>query len=296
MQASDFSTPRLQCAGVFFFPEGNDGSGTEWREAEVGVVLLTMDLGNTKVAIGAYDGERRLAEWRVTTDVHRTPDELGLLLVQLLEHRGLSPGQVEGTVVASVVPPALDLWREALERYLDRPVWVVTPDLDLGLKIGYHRPYELGADRLVSAFAAAERVGVPAIVVDFGTATTFDVVSRNREYLGGAILPGAQVALDALIERTAQLPKVGWSRPRRVIGQSTTEAIQAGIYFGTIGQVKEITRRIRAELGDEARVVATGGLAPIIGPEVEEVDLIEPHLLLDGLAAIHRRLKRLAVW
>lgn len=259
-------------------------------------MLLTIDLGNTKVAIGAYDEERRLAQWRITTDLNRTADEVGLLLVQLLEHRGLALDRVEGAVVASVVPPALDLWQEALERYLERPVWIVTPDLDLGLKIGYHRPYELGADRLVSAFAATERVGVPTIVVDFGTATTFDVVSRQREYLGGAILPGAQIALDALIQQTAQLPKVGWSRPQRVIGQSTTEAIQAGVYFGTIGQVREITRRIRAELGDEARVVATGGLAPVIGPEVDEVDLIEPHLLLDGLAAIHRRLRRLGRW
>lgn len=259
-------------------------------------MLLTMDLGNTKVALGAYDGDRQVAHWRLTTDLNRTADELGLLLVQLLEHRGLPLQGVEGTVVASVVPPALDLWREALDRYLERPVWIVTPDLDLGLTIRYHRPYELGADRLVSAFAAIERVGVPAIVVDFGTATTFDVVSRQREYLGGVILPGTQIALDALSERTAQLPKVGWTRPQRIIGQSTTEAIQAGVYFGTIGQVREITRRIRADLGDEARVVATGGLAPLIGPEVDEVDLIEPHLLLDGLAAIHRRLRRLGRW
>lgn len=259
-------------------------------------MLLTIDLGNTKVAIGVYEGDRRVAQWRVTTDLNRTADELGLLLVQLLAHQGLPRERVEGAVVASVVPPALDLWQEALQRYVERPVWIVTPDLDLGLTIKYHRPYELGADRLVSAFAAAERVGVPAIVVDFGTATTFDVVSRQREYLGGAILPGAQIALDALVEETAQLPKVGWSRPQRVIGQSTTEAIQAGIYFGTVGQVKEITRRIRAELGEEARVVATGGLAPLIGPELEEVDLIEPHLLLDGLAAIYRRLKRLGHW
>src|SRR5690606_32151921 len=178
---------------------GKGGAKTESTGPEVGIMLLTIDLGNTKVAIGVYEGDRRVAQWRVTTDLNRTADELGLLLVQLLAHQGLPRERVEGAVVASVVPPGLDLWQEALQRYVERPVWVVTPDLDLGLTIKYHRPYELGADRLVSAFAAAERVGVPAIVVDFGTATTFDVVSRQREYLGGAILPGAQIALDALV-------------------------------------------------------------------------------------------------
>src|SRR5690606_22753844 len=138
--------------------------------------------------------------------------------------------------------------------------------------------------------AAAELVGAPAIVVDFGTATTFDVLSADREYQGGAILPGAEIALEALRERTAQLPKVGWARPARVIGQSATEAIQAGIYVGTIGQVKEVTRRIREELGQPARVIATGGLAHLIGPELDEVDRVEPYLTLDGLAAVHQRL------
>ncbi|BAS29016.1 type III pantothenate kinase [Limnochorda pilosa] len=259
-------------------------------------MLLTMDVGNTKVAVGAYDTERQVAQWRLTTNSDRTEDELGLLLIQLLRHRGIDPEAVEGVAVASVVPPVLDLWKGAIDRYLNRPVWVVTHEVDLGLTIRYHRPYEVGADRLVNAFAAAELVGLPAIVVDFGTATTFDAISPEREYLGGAILPGMQISLEALVERTAQLPKIGWARPTRAIGQSTTEAIQAGIYFGTVGQVKEVTRRIRQELGGEARVVATGGLAPLIGPELDEVDRVEPYLILDGLAAIHRRLRALGEW
>jgi type III pantothenate kinase len=255
-------------------------------------VLLAVDVGNTQTHFGVFnDGDDQVAEhWRFATEWQSTGDELGAVLSNLLALRGLSFADVKHSIISSTVPQLSEQWTLMSERYLTRGMLVVGPSIKTGMPIRIDNPYEVGADRLVNAVAAYERVGDACIVVDFGTAITYDAVSASGEYLGGIITPGAEISMDALYERAAKLPKVEMAEPRALIGKSTVEAIRSGIAFGFAGQVEGIVRRLRAELGPDTTVIATGGLARVVVPFIREtIDQVDELLTLIGLRLIWER-------
>ncbi len=252
-------------------------------------LVLVCDVGNTNIVLGVFSSEELLVDWRIGTDRRRTADELGMLVKNLFDYHGLSFGDVEAVVISSVVPPLTPVLVQMCRRYFRREPLVVGPGVKTGMPIRYDNPREVGADRIVNAVAAYAKYGGPVIVVDFGTATTFCAVSRAGEYLGGAIAPGIAISTEALFEKAAKLPRVEVVRPRQVIGRNTVTSMQSGIYYGFVGQVNEIVRRMKRELGEEAVVVATGGLAELICEEVETVDHVDPYLTLWGLKIIYER-------
>jgi type III pantothenate kinase len=255
-------------------------------------MLLVVDVGNTQTHFGVYrDGEDVVAEhWRFATVRESTRDELGAALANLLALRGLGFTNIDRSIVSSTVPQLSQEWTEMAELYLDHEMLVVGPAIRTGMPIRMDNPREVGADRLVNAVAAYERVGDVCVVVDFGTAITYDVVSATGEYLGGIITPGAEISIDALYQKAAKLPKVELAQPRTLIGKSTVEAIRSGIVFGFAGQVDGIVRRLRAELGAETAVIATGGLARALVPAVQEtIDEVDDLLTLTGLRLIWER-------
>jgi type III pantothenate kinase len=255
-------------------------------------VLLAVDVGNTQTHFGVFKaGEEGVAEhWRFATERRSTGDELGAALSNLLALHGLSFADLDDSVVSSTVPQLSEQWALMSERYLRRPILVVGPSIKTGMPIRMDNPHEVGADRLVNAVAAYERVRDACVVVDFGTAITYDAVSADGEYLGGIITPGAEISMDALYERAAKLPKVELAEPRALIGKSTVEAIRSGIAFGFAGQVEGIVRRLRAELGAETTVIATGGLAGALVPFIREtIDQVDEMLTLIGLRLIWAR-------
>jgi len=215
------------------------------------------------------------------------PDELGLLMVQLIRQDGFDPKSVDGVVVASVVPPLNSALVQAIERYFDREPLVVGPGVKTGLKIHYRDPKEVGADRIVAAMAAFKKYGGPLIIIDFGTGTTYDVVSKEGDYLGGAIAPGMGISVEALYERAARLQRVELKAPATVIGRTTAESMQAGIIFGFTAQVEGMVDRIRKELGAQARVIATGGFAGLIAAQTPVIELVDQRLMLEGLRLIY---------
>ncbi len=246
-------------------------------------MLLAVDAGNTHTVFGVFDDERLLADYRVATRVEITADELGILLHGLLDRDGLDPALVGGMIVASVVPDVNDALRATGERYfLSEPLFV-GPGLKTGMPILYDNPHEVGADRIVNAVAAQSRYGSPVIVVDFGTATTFDVVSDRGEYLGGVIAPGLGISAEALFSRAARLHRVSVRRPSRVIGRHTEQSLQSGLFHGYAALVEGLVARIRAELGQPAPVVATGGLATVFEAELDWLDAVDLRLTLEGL-------------
>ncbi|MBE3565815.1 MAG: type III pantothenate kinase [Thermogemmatispora sp.] len=250
-------------------------------------MILALDIGNTNTVLGVYAEGALVAHWRIATDHHKTADEYGLLLRNFFALAGLEPARVEGVAIACVVPPVLETFEQMARRYFGVEPLVVGPGIKTGIPIRYENPKEVGADRIVNAVAGFAKYGGPLIIVDFGTATTFDAVSERGEYLGGAIAPGIVISLEALFERAARLPRVELVKPRQVIGRTTNGAMQAGIIYGTVGQVNELVRRMKAELGGEARVVATGGLAEVISSEAEVIEVVEPFLTLEGLRLIY---------
>jgi type III pantothenate kinase len=255
-------------------------------------MLLVVYVGNTQTHFGVYrDGEDVVAEhWRFATVRESTRDELGAALANLLALRGLGFTNIDRSIVSSTVPQLSQEWTEMAELYLDHEMLVVGPAIRTGMPIRMDNPREVGADRLVNAVAAYERVGDVCVVVDFGTAITYDVVSATGEYLGGIITPGAEISIDALYQKAAKLPKVELAQPRTLIGKSTVEAIRSGIVFGFAGQVDGIVRRLRAELGAETAVIATGGLARALVPAVQEtIDEVDDLLTLTGLRLIWER-------
>ena len=250
-------------------------------------MLLAIDVGNTQTQAGVYSGDELLHEWRISTDRGATADELAADHDQILRLRGGSLGELDEMVVASVVPTLSTAYRSLATKYLRREALVIGPGVRTGVSLAIDNPHELGADRIVNAVAAHRRHGGPCIVVDFGTATTFDAVSALGEYLGGAIAPGIETSLEALTARAARLVKVELVAPERAIGKSTTESMRSGIVFGTVAMVDGVVERMKDELGHEAVVVATGGLASLVFPLSEQIDEVDPLLTLEGLRLVH---------
>jgi type III pantothenate kinase len=251
-------------------------------------VLLALDVGNTHTVVGVFKDAELVDHWRIGTDARRTADELGLVIQGFLSGGGLS-GDITGVSICSVVPGATHEVRAMVKRYFNCQTVVVEPGVRTGVPILTDNPKEVGADRIVNTLAAVSLFGGPCVVVDFGTATTFDAVSAKGEYLGGAIAPGVEVSVDALGRKGAQLRSVEFGRPRSVIGRNTVEALQSGILYGFAGQVDGIVERMVAELGGQAQVIATGGLAPLLLQESRLIAVHEPWLTLIGLRLIYEK-------
>ncbi|MFO8036759.1 MAG: type III pantothenate kinase [Anaerolineales bacterium] len=249
-------------------------------------MLLTIDVGNTNISMGIYEGKELGPRWRVSTDHDRMPDEYGLQILGLLEHDGLIPEDLTGVCMASVVPPLTSRILQASQEYLDQMPLVVDAGVKTGVRILYETPRSVGADRIVDAAAVQALYGGPACVVDFGTGTTFDAISKEGDYLGGAIAPGISIAADALFQRAAKLPRVDLTHPPSVIGKNTPHAMQSGLIYGYVGLVEGMVARFRKELGPEMKVIATGGLTEIIAKETDVIDIVAPWLTLDGLRII----------
>jgi type III pantothenate kinase len=245
-------------------------------------MLLAVDVGNTQTAIGLYDGEQLSDHWRLATERSRTGDELGVLLGGLLDLDAVS-----AICLSSTVPTLLVEWERVAERWAHAPLLAVGPGVRTGIPIRYDDPREVGPDRIVNSVAAKARYGSPVIVVDFGTSTNFDVVSRAGEYVGGVLAPGIEVSMEALFARAARLVKVDYSEPPTVIGKTTVGGLQSGLVYGFAGQVEGIVEAVRGELGEpEAPVVATGGLASLIAPHARSVAHVDPFLTLEGLRLV----------
>jgi type III pantothenate kinase len=252
-------------------------------------VLLTIDVGNTQTHVGAFDGSRLVEHWRFSTDREVTGDQLAVTVTQLLALRGIGLGDVDAEAISSVVPRLVPEYRHMFQRYLGRDPLVVGPGTKTGMAIRLDNPRELGADRLVNAVAGYDRYRDACVIVDFGTAITYDAVSAAGEYLGGIITPGIEISMEALTSRAARLPKVDIEEPRALIGKTTDDSIRSGIVYGFAGQVDGICRRLRAELGEGTATIATGGLASVIVGFTETIDDVDDLLTLKGLKLIFER-------
>ncbi len=250
-------------------------------------MLLVIDCGNTNISVGLYEGEALAHHFRVSTNRHATSDEYGTLLVALLEHRGVAAREVTGGIVASVVPQLNRALTGACQGYFGWTPHLVGPGMKTGMPILIDNPSEVGADRIVNAVAAWARYQTALIVVDFGTATNFDVVSPKGEYLGGAIAPGVEISIDALFARAAKLPRIEMKAPPRVVGKNTVGALQSGLFYGYVGLVDELVTRMKHELGHEARVIATGGLATLFADVSRTINDVDEMLTLAGLRILH---------
>ncbi len=253
-------------------------------------MLLAIDAGNTNVVFAVHEGGTLLAQWRSATEPNRTADDYMVWLNQLMSRDDIAPGAIDGAIIASVVPQGLYHLKSLCRDYFKcAPLVVGEEGVDLGLEIKMSRPDEVGADRLVNAVAAHHLHGGPLIVVDFGTATTFDVIGENGSYRGGVIAPGVNLSLDALHAAAAQLPRIGVKRPDKVIGQGTVSAMQSGIYWGYIGLIESLIARIAEEYGADMKVIATGGLASLFSDGTKAIGEVDPDLTIRGLAEIYRR-------
>lgn len=254
-------------------------------------MLLVIDIGNTNTSLGVFDGHELLAHWRLTTERSRTADEWGVLSRNLFALTAMDFKSIHAISIASVVPPLNFTLKRMAEAYFNLTPLFVDDTVETGVPILYQPKSDVGADRIVDAVAAIHKYGAPCIVVDFGTATTFDAINSNREYVGGVIAPGITISADALFERAAKLPRVEIKRPPKVIGGATVEAIQSGLYHGYIGLVDGILKKMIEELGRSPRVVATGGLAPLIARGSKFIQEVDETLTLDGLRLVYERQK-----
>lgn len=252
-------------------------------------MLLVIDIGNSNIVMGLYEGEELRHHWRMATDRNKTEDEYGMLVKSLCDTVGLTLGQVNGVIISSVVPPLNFTIERMCEKYMQQKALLVGPGIKTGLNIKYEYPREVGSDRIVNAVAAIHHYGAPLIVVDFGTATTFCYVDERGQYWGGAIAPGIGISTEALVSRAAKLPRIEIAKPANVVGRNTIAAMQSGIYYGFVGQVEGIVRRIIAEYDNQPKVVATGGLASLVANETGCIHVVDPNLTLKGLRLIYER-------
>ena len=255
-------------------------------------MLLVFDVGNTNMVIGVYEGKTLVKDWRICTDIHKTSDEYGMLIGNLLAHDKIDLKSVDDVIISSVVPNVMHALENFCIKYCEKKPMVVGPGIKTGLNIKYDNPKQVGADRIVNAVAAIEKYGSPLIIVDFGTATTFCAISDKAEYLGGTICPGLKISSEALFNGAAKLPRVELIKPGKTICKATVEAMQAGIIYGYVGQVEKIISMMKKELGSEdIKVVATGGLSSLIHSETDSIDHIDKFLTLEGLRLIHLKNK-----
>ena len=252
-------------------------------------MLLVIDVGNTNTVLGLYDGEELVHDWRIRTVIDHTVDEYGMLILNLYKNSRISSKAIKDIIISCVVPPMLNILEPLCLKYFDTRPLIVGPGVRTGMPIFYDNPKEVGADRIVNAVAAYEKYRHDLIIVDFGTATTFDYISSKGEYMGGCIAPGIMISSEALFERASKLPRVELTRPHDVITKDTVSGMQAGIMFGYAGLVDGIVRRMKAETASEPIVVATGGLAKLIASEAKQIDVVDEMLTLEGLRIIYLR-------
>ena len=252
-------------------------------------MLLVIDVGNTNTVLGLYDGDEIVHDWRIRTVVDHTVDEYGMLIYNLYKNSKVSPRAINAIIISCVVPPMLHILEPVCKKYFHIKPLIVGPGIKTGMPIFYDNPREVGADRIVNAIAAFEKYGGDIIVVDFGTATTFDYVSARGEYMGGCICPGIMISSEALFQKAAKLPRIEISRPKMVIGKDTVSSMQAGILYGYAGLVDGLVERIKAEVKSDPKVVATGGLARIIAAETKSIQVVDNLLTLEGLRIIYKR-------
>lgn len=249
-------------------------------------MILTMDIGNTNTVLGLYEEDDLRTHWRISTDRSKTPDEYGMLFKNLFESASITSEQVDSIIISSVVPPILRILKKTSFRYFNVNPLVVGPGVKTGMNIKTDNPKEVGADRIVNAVAAGKLYSGPLIIVDFGTATTFCAVSSNGEYLGGAIAPGIGISAEALFNQSAKLPRIELIEPGKAIGKNTIDGMKAGIVYGFVGQVEYLVKKLKDELSQNSKVIATGGLVSLIAAETNSIDYVEPFLTLKGLKYI----------
>ena len=253
-------------------------------------LLLAINVGNTNIRFGVYEGKKLIAHWKLATNRGWTSDEFGMYFVNFFNYEKLNISDVEAVIISSVVPPIMFSFEHAIQRYIKKDPIIIGPGIRTGINIKYENPRELGADRIVNAVAAYELYGGPAIVVDFGTATTFNAISSKGEFLGGAICPGILISAEALYQRTAKLPRIDLAKHEVVIGRNTAVSMQSGIFHGYVGQVNHLVHKIKQEMNEEnVKVIATGGLAKFIAPETRSIDEVNGRLVLEGLRIIYEK-------
>jgi type III pantothenate kinase len=252
-------------------------------------MILVIDVGNTNVVLGLFKGEQMVHHYRISTDRSATADEYGILMYNMFQHAGVALDQIEGIIISSVVPPLMFALESLCKKYFNKEPFIVGPGIKTGLNIKYENPREVGADRIVNAVAAIELYGAPLIVIDFGTATTFDYIDEKGHYIGGAISPGIGISTEALYQRASKLPRIELVKPKSVVGRNSIHSMQAGIIYGYAGQVDGIVNRIKQEFGNQPKVIATGGLAELIADESSTIEEINPLLTLQGLRIIYER-------
>ena len=252
-------------------------------------MLLAIDIGNSNNVIGLFSNEKLLTHWRIRTEWNRTSDEYWVLIKEFIQLNNVDTETIDEIIIACVVPPLIPVLKEMSNKYFSCDPIIVGPGIKTGMSILYKNPAEVGADRIVNSVAAYEKYRGPLVIVDFGTATTFDVVSQKGEYLGGAISPGVQLSLEALFKSAAMLPRVDMAEPEYAIGKSTIESIHSGTVYGFVGMIDGMVLRIQEELQQEVQVIGTGGIVDLIASKTKTIDIIDPFLTLEGLRIIHRR-------